>query len=92
IGLAERNTSVETSKLYFLEADKKDKNRIYQIHITAEHIDLLKRDISDYDQLLQSGQWLDCPCNFKPYGTGNQECEHCTLSRRIYNNERKFFL
>ncbi|MBP9821801.1 MAG: ATP-dependent helicase, partial [Candidatus Pacebacteria bacterium] len=41
IGLAERNTSVETSKLYFLEADKKDKNRIYQIHITAEHIDLL---------------------------------------------------
>lgn len=86
IQLAERNTSVETSKLYFLEADEKDKNRIYQTHITEEHIDLLKRDIADYDQLLKSGEWLDRPCNFKPYGTGNQECEHCALAKRVYLN------
>ncbi len=86
IELAERNTSVETSKLYFLEADEKDKNRIYQTHITSEHIELLKRDIADYDQLLKSGEWLDRPCNFKPYGTGNQECEHCALAKRVYLN------
>ncbi len=85
IQLAERNTSVETSRLYFLEADEKDKNRIYQTHITDEYIDLLKRDISDYDQLLKSGEWLNRPCNFKPYGTGNQECEHCALAKKIYS-------
>lgn len=81
---SEKETKVETSKLYFLEADEKDKNRIYQTHITGEHIDLLKRDIADYDQLLKSGDWLDRSCNFKPYGTGNQECEHCALAKRIY--------
>jgi hypothetical protein len=82
--LVERNTSVETSKLYFLEADEKDKNRIYQTHITDEHIELLKRDIADYDQLLKSGEWLDRLCNFKPYGTIQVECEHCALAKRIY--------
>lgn len=85
IQLAERNTSVEISKLYFLEADEKDKNRIYQTHITDEYIDLLKRDIRDYDQLLKSGEWLNQPCNFKPYGTGNQECEHCLLAQKVYS-------
>jgi len=80
----EKGRDVISSKLYFLEADKDDKNRIYQTRINAEHIDLLVRDITDYDKALRSGEWINRSCYFKPYGSGSTECEHCTLARRVY--------
>lgn len=75
---------VSQSKLYFLEADEKDKNRIYSTHITDEYIELLKKDIADYQQAIESGAWISQTCHFKPYGTGVTECEYCKRAREVY--------
>ncbi len=76
-------SKVASSKLIFLEAEKGDKNAFYQTMITEEQIDLLKKDIKEYDDSLLSGDWVDRVCNFKPYGSGHQECEYCKLSNRL---------
>jgi DNA helicase-2/ATP-dependent DNA helicase PcrA len=77
-------SAVAQSKLYFLEADEKDKNRIYSTHITGEHIELLKKDIADYQSAIESGNWISQECHFKPYGTGATECEYCKRAREVY--------
>jgi DNA helicase-2/ATP-dependent DNA helicase PcrA len=79
-----KGAEVKRSSLEFLEAEKGDKNAIYSTTITQEHIDLLRKDIRDYDSLLKSGQWIERPCYFKPYGGSNSECENCKLAERIY--------
>ncbi len=84
IGGSEKGTIVSQSQLYFLEAKESDKNRIYRTHITDEHIGLLKRDIADYQQAVESGSWIAQPCHFKPYGTGATECEYCKRAREVY--------
>jgi hypothetical protein len=56
---------------------------IYATRVGEEQIDLLVRDIADYDKLLKSGEWTERPCNAKQYG-GGDECEHCKLAREIY--------
>lgn len=81
---SEKGTVVSQSRLYFLEAKDSDKNRMYTTHITGEHIDLLKKDIADYQSLLESGNWISQSCHFKPYGTGATECEYCKRAREIY--------
>lgn len=81
---AEKGKVVDSSRLLFLEADKDDKNGMYSTHIGSEEIDLLVRDISDYVRLLSSGEWVDRPCNFKPFGSGSSVCEHCELAKRVY--------
>ncbi len=73
---------VVSSKLYFLEADKGDKNITYVTRIGDEEIDLLVRDIEDYNRLLETGEWTERPCYAKSYNGG--ECEHCKLAREIY--------
>lgn len=73
---------VISSKLYFLEADKGDKNMIYATRIGDEEIDLLVRDIEDYNRLLETGEWTERPCYAKSYNGG--ECEHCRLAREVY--------
>ncbi len=75
---------VAQSKLYFLEASEKDKNRVYTTRITDEHIELLKKDIADYQQFIESGTWISQPCHFKPYGSGATECEYCKRARELY--------
>lgn len=75
---------VSQSKLYFLEADEKDKNRVYSTHITDEHIELLRKDIADYQQSIESGTWISQECHFKPYGSGVTECEYCKRAREVY--------
>jgi len=77
-------SAVAQSKLYFLEADEKDKNRIYSTHITGEHVELLKKDIADYQSAIESGNWISQECHFKPYGTGATECEYCKRAREVY--------
>ena len=81
---SEKGTVVSQSRLYFLEAKDSDKNRIYSTHITVEHLDLLKKDIADYQELLESGNWISQQCHFKPFGTGTTECEYCKRAREIY--------
>lgn len=78
------DASVAQSKLYFLEASENDKNRIYSTHITDEHIELLKKDITDYQSAIESGSWMSQECHFKPYGTGATECEYCKRAREVY--------
>ncbi len=80
---AEKINDVATSRLLFLEEDIKEKNALYSTHIDDEQIDLLKRDIKEYDELLASGEWVNRPCNFKPYGK-QTECEYCKRAKVIY--------
>ena len=77
---------VTNSRLLFLEAETGDKNAMYQTKITEEQIDLLKKDIKEYDDALSSGSWIERNCNFKPYGSGSMECEYCSLSKRLLSN------
>lgn len=77
---AEANSHVVESQLEFLEADSKDKNGIYKTTITGEDIDLLIRDISEYDKSLSDGSWISRTCNFKTYGK-DIECPHCKRAK-----------
>ncbi len=79
-----KGNRVALSKLYFIESDENDKNRIYSTHITDEHIALLKKDIADYQQAIESGSWIHGQCHFKPYGSGASECEYCKRAREVY--------
>lgn len=77
------DTRVTTSRLLFLEEDHGEKNALYSTHIDEEQIDMLKKDIADYDELVKSGGWVDRPCNFKSYGK-QTECEYCKRAKNIY--------
>jgi DNA helicase-2/ATP-dependent DNA helicase PcrA len=73
---AEKGRDVQISKLLFLEAGESDKNALYSTHIVKEQIDLLLKDITDYNNLLKSGDWVNRPCNYNSFGKGNI-CEYC---------------
>ena len=73
------NTHVATSRLEFLEAKEGDKDAIYSTEINADDLASLHKDISDFDQYIISGEWVDLPCNFKPF-KGGGECEYCKLA------------
>lgn len=81
---AEKGKEVMTSRLLYLEAPKEDKNSLYSTHVGKEEIDLLVKDIGDYDEMLKSGSWIDRPCNYNSYGK-NTECEYCKLAK-IYRS------
>ncbi len=69
---------VRESRLEFLEA-KNEKEGIYDKVITANEIDLLVKDIKDYDQLVKTGEWVERSCNYNSYGK-NTECEYCKMA------------
>jgi len=79
---AEKGTAVTSSRLLFVEADAKEKNALYSTRITDEQIDLLIRDIREYDEALKSGEWIARPCKHKGYGD-KIECEHCVLAKQL---------
>lgn len=79
----EKGSMVRESQLEFLEADPSGKDALYNTTVTEEQIDLLKRDIADYDESLKNGTWIDRPCNAKLYGSASV-CEHCALAEQIY--------
>jgi len=81
---AEKGKEVLASRLFYLEASKDDKNALYSTHISKEQINLLVKDIEDYDQLLKSGSWIGRPCNYNSYGK-NTVCEYCKMAE-IYKN------
>ncbi len=81
---AEKETSVIESQLLYLEEDPKSKDAVYRTHIGEEQIDSLKRDIKDYDAFVESGDWINRVCTFKPFGQ-QTECPYCALAERIYS-------
>lgn len=77
---AEGNT-VRESRLVFLEEDQKNKNALYSTHITTEQVDMLVRDIADYQQTLLDGTWTGRPCNNTGYS--GQTCQYCARIEKI---------
>lgn len=77
---AEKGTIVSSSRLLFVEADKKDKNALYETRITNEQIELLIKDIKEYDEQLKNGEWVDRECHHKGYGD-KTECNYCQLAK-----------
>jgi DNA helicase II / ATP-dependent DNA helicase PcrA len=81
---AEKGTIVTSSNLLFVEAEKKgkvlDKNALYETRVTDTQIELLMKDIKEYDENIKSGEWTSRPCLHKGYGD-NSECQYCTLSK-----------
>ena len=76
----EKNKNVAESRLLFLEEDFKNKNSLYATRITEEEIDLLVKDISDYDNLIKNGEWVNLECHSSSYGK-NTECEYCKRAK-----------
>lgn len=71
-------SEVKESRLEFLEA-KNEKEIFYDTFITEKQIDLLIKDIKDYDNLVKIGEWLNRPCYYNAYGK-NTECEYCKMA------------
>ena len=65
------------TRLEFLEA-KMDEKAIYDRVITQKEIELLLKDIADYDHLANSGEWILRECHYNSYGRGT-ECEYCKM-------------
>ena len=70
------DNKVSESRLLFLEENPKDKNSLYSTKISREQIDLLVKDIEDYDNFIKSGEWVNLECHYNSYGK-NIECEYC---------------
>ena len=76
-----QNTSkadVRKSRLEFLEAKNK-KEIFYDRIITKGEIELLLKDIADYDHLVKTGEWVNRPCNYNSYGKATV-CEYCKMA------------
>lgn len=73
---SEKGIKVAESQLEFLEAKDNEKNSIYKTQISGEEIDLLVRDIAEYDEYLKNGEWVNRECHFQSYGTA-KECPNC---------------
>ena len=71
---------VVESTLEFLEA-KNPEDAFYRTYIDKDKIDMLVRDIADYDNMLKTGTWVTRPCHFKSYGKSNAVCEYCQMAR-----------
>ena len=70
---------IKESILEFLEA-KNEKDEFYTTHIDSEKIELLLKDIKDYEESVRTGEWLNRPCNYNSYGK-NTECEYCKMAK-----------
>jgi DNA helicase II / ATP-dependent DNA helicase PcrA len=70
---------VEKSRLYFVESDD-PKNTLYETVVSADHIDLLVKDIADFQDLLSSGEWTERECRHKAY-PGEAECPYCAKAK-----------
>ena len=80
----EKGKQVSASRLLFLEAPVDDKNKLYSIHIDTETIDMLRKDIKDYDESVATGAWVSRPCVAKPFGGGSEQCEYCAKAQQLY--------
>jgi hypothetical protein len=69
--------NIKESVLEFLEA-KNDKDTFYSTFIDDTKINLLIKDIKDYDTLVKEGEWINRPCNYNYYGQATV-CEYCKM-------------
>ncbi|OGI73854.1 hypothetical protein A3D42_01390 [Candidatus Nomurabacteria bacterium RIFCSPHIGHO2_02_FULL_41_18] len=69
---------VAESRLEYLEA-KDPKEMIYTHAVTSEEIELLIKDIYDYDELVKKGEWVNRSCRYNSYGKVT-ECEYCKMA------------
>lgn len=74
---------ITSSRLLFLESDLDDKNASYTTTINHEQIDLLIKDIRDYDDDLNHMNWMNRKCNFKTYGKIDSICPYCEMWGQI---------
>lgn len=72
-----KDKKVTNSKLLFLED-----NILYQTSISDEQVDLLKKDIKEYEDAVRDGSWIERECNFKPNSIV-KECEYCKMWKTI---------
>ncbi len=80
-GFSRGSTVVAESRLIFLEAKKGDKNAVQSRRIGSEEIELIRKDIEDYDTSVKTGQWVNRACHAKSYGQ-DTECEYCAMAKR----------
>ena len=80
---AEGNT-VGQSQLLFLEEQQGSKNACYSTHVTREQVDMLVRDITDYQQSLLDGTWTVRTCYNQGYN--GQPCQYCARIEKILGN------
>ncbi len=78
LGQSSRKLNVTESRLEFLEA-KSPKEIFYDRVITEKEIELLKKDIGDYDELVKTGGWINRECHYNSYGK-NTECGYCKMA------------
>ncbi|MBP9851916.1 MAG: ATP-dependent helicase [Candidatus Pacebacteria bacterium] len=71
---------VISSRLYFVEEETSAK-AIYQTTIDSEQIDLLIRDMKEYDTFMKNGEWTERPCNWKGFGGKETECPYCKRAK-----------
>ena len=71
--------NVRKSRLEFLESKNKEET-FYDRIITKKEIELLMKDIVDYDTFVKSGKWLERDCYYNSYGK-DSECEYCKLAK-----------
>ncbi|MBI3306091.1 ATP-dependent helicase [Candidatus Nomurabacteria bacterium] len=82
-----QGVAVSESRLEFLEAREKSES-IYNYVITSEEINLLLKDIKDYDDLVKNGEWINRPCNYNSYGK-NTSCEYCKTAEIFTGSSKK---
>ncbi len=82
IGHQRKVERVISSRLVFLESKDVSKDLMYETEIGDSEKQLLEKDISDYDQLLKTGDWVNAPCHFK-VNTFERECPYCELRKRL---------
>lgn len=70
---------VKESVLLFLE-----ENEQYSTTITNEEVELLKKDIADYDDALREGTWIARTCTAPSYGS-KRGCEYCDKAKLLYD-------
>ena len=72
-------SEVRESRLEFLEA-KDSAEATYNRVITPPEIDLLIKDIKDYDTLVKTGKWIDRKCYYNSYGK-QTKCKYCQMAK-----------
>ncbi|NCU28423.1 MAG: ATP-dependent helicase [Candidatus Moranbacteria bacterium] len=77
------DAKVTRSRLLFLEEDLDNKNSLYETRVDEEKVDMLKRDIHDYEESVRTGDFVDRECHFKSYGSSS-ECEYCKLAKNLF--------
>src|SRR3989338_8162982 len=73
---SERKMKSLFARLEFLEG--KGSEDFYERVIGESDIELLRRDIKDYDEAMKSGEWVSRACRFNSYGK-NVECTYCLI-------------